>query len=335
MLSEVIYVDILLLINLLVNFLMLSATTLFIGKKSQAWRILISSAIGAIYSLTVLVENTSTSLSVILRIVCFLLMLFAAFRIHTIKDLLRAAGGFFMANFAFAGIMLAVWFAFKPDGMIYQNGAVYFDISAVTLILSAGACYLIIRIISRLTKKNAPDSHTATLRASVGGESVECTALIDTGSALKEPFSSYPAIVCEYSLIEPILSDDMKKPLCGDFDGDTEYENADIRFISFKSVGGSGVLPAILADDTVMSFGNKVFENRKVYIAAYNGTLSGGEYRALVGNNFFEGAQRGEGKDEKSNVIGKKAFTQADKEKQRRDTLHKRLRGTAATTEKR
>ena len=49
--SNVIYVDILLLINLLVNFLMLSAAGLLVKTPTRSWRILLSAAIGAIYSL--------------------------------------------------------------------------------------------------------------------------------------------------------------------------------------------------------------------------------------------------------------------------------------------
>lgn len=323
--SNVIYVDVLLLINLLVNFLMLSAATRLVGKKSRVWRVLLSSAIGAIYSLVILAPQMNALLSVTLRISCFLLMLFVAFKIDTKKDFLRAAGGFFLANFVFAGIMLAVWFTFKPNGMIYQNGAVYFDISAITLILTAAACYLIVRIISHFIKKNAPDSHTATLKAIVDGKIAECTVLIDTGSALTEPFSAEPAIVCEYSLVEPILSDDVKKIVRGNFDGNIEYQNANIRFISFKSVGGSGVLPSISADKILISFNKTVFENQKVYIAIYNGSLSGGEYRALVGNNFFDGAQRREGKDDKLHNFTEKALGKTDKEKRRRNPLHKRV----------
>ena len=49
--SNVIYVDILLMINLLVNFLMLSAAGLLVKTPTRSWRILLSAAIGAVYSL--------------------------------------------------------------------------------------------------------------------------------------------------------------------------------------------------------------------------------------------------------------------------------------------
>ena len=46
--SNVIYVDILLMINLLVNFLMLSAAGLLVKTPTRSWRILLSAAIGAV-----------------------------------------------------------------------------------------------------------------------------------------------------------------------------------------------------------------------------------------------------------------------------------------------
>ena len=51
--SNVIYVDILLMINLLVNFLMLSAAGLLVKTPTRSWRMLLSAAIGAVYSLII------------------------------------------------------------------------------------------------------------------------------------------------------------------------------------------------------------------------------------------------------------------------------------------
>ena len=160
--SNVIYVDILLMINLLVNFLMLSAAGLLVKTPTRSWRILLSAAIGAVYSLIIFLPDMNLFFSIALRVICFAAMLFTAFSIRSVKDFLRAGGGFLMANFAFAGITLAIWLMFKPDGLTYKNGAVYFDISAVTLLLTSAACYAVIRLISYFMRRNAPDSHTAT-----------------------------------------------------------------------------------------------------------------------------------------------------------------------------
>lgn len=291
--SNVIYVDILLMINLLVNFLMLSAAGLLVKTPTRSWRILLSAAIGAVYSLIIFLPDMNLFFSIALRVICFAAMLFTAFSIRSVKDFLRAGGGFLMANFAFAGITLAIWLMFKPDGLTYKNGAVYFDISAVTLLLTSAACYAVIRLISYFMRRNAPDSHTATVRIDYRGKEAECAALIDTGSSLKEPFSSYPAIVFEYGAIASVLPDEIKELVRREIKEDEAYACRGVRFISFRSVGGSGLLPAIKIDKATVKTAKGVFVCSETYAAIYNNSLSDGEYSALIGNNFFDRAERG------------------------------------------
>ena len=235
-----------------------------------------------------------------------------------------------------SGITLAIWLMFKPDGLTYKNGAVYFDISAVTLLLTSAACYAVIRLISYFMRRNAPDSHTATVRIDYRGKEAECAALIDTGSSLKEPFSSYPAIVFEYGAIASVLPDEIKELVRREIKEDEAYACRCVRFISFRSVGGSGLLPAIKIDKATVKTAKGIFVCSETYAAIYSNSLSGGEYSALIGNNFFDRAERGGSKNEKAesgNTKTDKTFSQP--QRPGRGTLHKRLRDTACPAEKR
>ena len=324
--NNVIYVDILLMINLLVNFLMLSAAGLLVKAPTRSWRMLISACVGAAYSLIIFLPDMNLFFSIALRVGCFSAMLFIAFPIRSPQELLRAGGGFLMANFAFAGITLAVWLAFKPDGLTYKNGAVYFDISAVTLLLTSAACYAVIRLISYFLRRNAPDSHTATVKISICDKTAECAALIDTGSSLKEPFSSYPAIVFEYKAVESVLPSEIKELVRNNFKEEDTNACCGVRFISFRSIGGSGLLPAIKADSIAVKTLKDTFVCNETYAAIYVGSLSAGEYSALIGNNFFDRAKRGECENEKAESHIKKIHNPIfQPQRPRRDTLHKRL----------
>lgn len=274
--NNVIYVDILLMINLLVNFLMLSAAGLLVKAPTRSWRMLISACVGAAYSLIIFLPDMNPFFSIALRVGCFSAMLFIAFPIRSPQELLRAGGGFLMANFAFAGITLAVWLAFKPDGLTYKNGAVYFDISAATLLLTSAACYAVIRLISYFLRRNAPDSHTATVKISICDKTAECAALIDTGSSLKEPFSSYPAIVFEYKAVEAVLPGEIKELVRNNFTEEDTNACCGVRFISFRSIGGSGLLPAIKADSIAVKTSKDTFVCNETYAAIYVGSLSAG-----------------------------------------------------------
>ena len=103
--NNVIYVDILLMINLLVNFLMLSAAGLLVKAPTRSWRMLISACVGAAYSLIIFLPDMNPFFSIALRVGCFSVMLFIAFPIRSPQELLRAGGGFLMAG---AGILVGV-----------------------------------------------------------------------------------------------------------------------------------------------------------------------------------------------------------------------------------
>ena len=226
-------------------------------------------------------------------------MILMAFNFNSIKQFVRAYASFFLTNFMFAGLMLAVWITFKPNGMIYQNGAVYFDINAVYLIIGAVICYIASLLISHFIKRRAPDSHILNLKINNEEESIYIKALLDTGNTLKEPFSSFPVIVCEYQAVKKIVPDCIKnfinKPIQSDF---IPIDN--IRFVSFKSVGGSGLLPAFKPESVEFKIKNKDFDISDVYLAVYNKSLSNGEYNALMGSMLLEQSSKGENNHKKS-----------------------------------
>lgn len=165
----------------------------------------------------------------------------------------------------------------------------------------------------------------ATVKISICDKTAECAALIDTGSSLKEPFSSYPAIVFEYKAVEAVLPGEIKELVRNNFKEDTNA-CCGVRFISFRSIGGSGLLPAIKADCIAVKTSKDTFVCNETYAAIYVGSLSAGEYSALIGNNFFDRAKRGERENEKAESHIKKIHKPIfQPQRPRRDTLHKRL----------
>lgn len=97
----------------------------------------------------------------------------------------------------------------------------------------------------------------------------------------------------EYSAIASVLPDEIKELVRREIKEDESYACRGVRFISFRSVGGSGLLPAIKIDKATVKTAKGIFVCSETYAAIYNGSLSDGEYSALIGNNFFDRAERG------------------------------------------
>lgn len=275
-LKTVIYADILIVINLIVNYLLLRASAAITGCEFKAWRFLIASAIGGAFSLIIFIENMPAWLNIILKIAFLFLMVLTAFGVKSLKAFLKCCGAFFLSNFAFAGIMLALSISVMPNAAIYQNGIVYFDIDIFTLTVSAVICYFVLSIISRFTKSRVPQKNIYPIRITYGENSVEGKALFDSGNSLCDCFSGKPAIIAE-------------KDFIADLYGENELTDMkSFRLIPFSTIKSGGALPAFLADKTEIMNEGTWLEAKDIYIAVTEKKIVSGGYSALLGTPFFD-----------------------------------------------
>ena len=274
-LKTVVYADVLVIVNLIVNYLLLRASAAVTGHGCRAWRLLVSAFAGGIFSLMIFIENIPVLVNFLIRIAFMLIMVITAFGIKSIKAFLKCCAAFFLVNSGFAGIMLALCTTVMPNSALYKNGVVYFDISIFTLTVSAIICYCILSIISRFLKSKAPQKSVYGIKIRYGENSVEGKALLDTGNTLCDCFSGRPVIIAEKEFIHNLCDDDI-----------TSMKN--FRLIPFSTIKGSGALPAFMADKTEICINGKWLESREIYIAVTNKKIVSGGYSALFGMPFFE-----------------------------------------------
>lgn len=270
-----VYVDVLVIINLIVNYLLLRASAAVTGHGFKTWRLLISAGMGGFFSLIIFIENIPIFVNILIKIAILLIMIITAFGIKSIKAFLKCCAAFFLINFGFAGIMLAMCTSVMPNAAIYKNGIVYFDISIFTLTVSAIICYLILNIISRFIKSKTPQKSIYGIRIRYGDNHVEGKALFDTGNTLCDCFSGRPVIIAEKEFIHNLCDDDI-----------TSMKN--FRLIPFSTISDSGALPAFMADKTEICINGNWLESREIYIAVTNKKIVSGGYSALFGMPFFE-----------------------------------------------
>lgn len=174
--------------------------------------------------------------------------------------------------------MTAAAYFLPIHGILLANGAVYFNISALTLILLTCVSYGVLYGFDRLFRKKEPDVFFAKLTITRQGKTVTLPAKIDTGLTLTEPFSGTPAIVADRRALGVILPPNF---------GMQSTENAvSMRLIPFSSLGADGVLPAFRPDAASLS-GISI----ECWVAVTDRTLSAGSFQALVGAAVCDAAQ--------------------------------------------
>lgn len=281
----IVYVDVLLVINLFVNYFLLLVTKTLLHKTVRRKRLVLGAVLGSLYALVIFLPKLPNIVTLLMHLAASCLIVLAAFPVENAKAFFKAFAAFFAVNFAFAGLMLALWLGFRPNGMVYQNGAVYFDIDIKILILSSAACYLLLTLIFRLLRRRAPDNAVYDIELLQNGKTVIAKALLDTGHSLSDGFSDRPVLVASRRVVQR-LADASLLPFLKGETAPLSGSAAHIRLIPYSSVRGSGVLKAFCIEEVRVP--SRSYRLQNVLLALSETEFSSGEYEVLLCGDFFE-----------------------------------------------
>lgn len=287
--KQTVYLDILLCLNLFINYFILLAAAKFTKLAPKRRRIVLGAAFGALCSLIILLPPLHSVLNFVVKMLIALGVVFMTFGRQPFKVFLKNLAAFLLISFCFGGAMIALWFAFTPKGMVINNGAVYFNISPLVLIVSTLVCYFVLRLVSRLSGREAPQKVICRVKIQNLGGQAEFFGKLDTGNSLTEPFSQSPVIVADFQTVKAIVPEEIKeyftvKSIASNITADTACA-PNIRFVPFHSIGGDGILPAfrpkqVFIDDTLCL--------REIYIAVCEKPRLTGECRAIVNTQCID-----------------------------------------------
>ncbi|NLM27028.1 MAG: sigma-E processing peptidase SpoIIGA [Clostridiaceae bacterium] len=290
-----VYIDLLFLENILVNYGILSVTGKLSGMVSAAWRRLISAVVGAVYLVIMLSCPAIRSLYTIGgKVVLSFLMVAAAFPLRKIKNFFKALLSFYIATFIFAGAGYALM-SLTGQMIYYKNGIYYNGLRSDTLLLILTICFgfLLVRAFTDLFRKRIEkESYIVNACISIDGRTVSMPALIDTGNTLLDPVTRCPVMVAELDGLKELLPPEMlewAKNWSQTDNSEISMENdlewiRRIRLIPFNSIGNtSGVLPGFKPDSISVEKEDYCFEKTQVVVCICKNRLSAGnQYRAII-----------------------------------------------------
>lgn len=285
----IIYLDILIAVNLVIDYLLLSATSRILRLTPKRWRLLLGGMLGAVSSCLIFLTRAPTLLILVLHFVSACILIKATFPFSKVSVFLKQVLILYVISALFSGLVSALWSLTKSEAFYAYNGIVYFDISPLMLTTFAVISYATIRLYEHITRKRAPHGHTFLLRIDDGNGVCECRALYDTGMHLTEPFSGKPVVIVEEAVMEPYLCEEDKKVLCfAQLPSDGKHMRR-MRVIPYRSLGTDGLLPAFIPRRlTIEANGRKQWDVSGTYVALSKG-LGHGDYQALIGSDVMEG----------------------------------------------
>ncbi len=256
----VIYLEWVVIINFLVDFLLLYGTNQLSGFSGGGKRAALGAFLGSIYAGACVLPDLAFLAGGFWRLISFGIMSAAAFGVD--KSALRRGILFFLLSMALGG--LATGFA----------GA-----GVWTLVLSAALMWLLCLLGFGGGKSH---QHYASVTVTHRGKTLRLTALVDTGNTLRDPISHRPVLVADAAVAQKLLGlsiEALEHPLetlaAGSCPG--------LRLIPYSSVGNpAGMLLAVKAErveidgaqkDVLIGFAPQRIGQGKAFEALAGGTL--------------------------------------------------------------
>ena len=232
---KTIYIDVLIVLNIYVNFFLLKATAKLTHTALKTARCVVSAVIGSLFSLTILLPHMGFLLSLLLKLAASLLITLLAFGRG--KGYFRLLFYFYVINFLFAGTMLLLYNIFQPTFMAYDNSYMYIDFSLVSLVVFTAIAYFAVRLFRYLTDKKGVLSENYTVEICYKGSTVILEGLMDSGNMLTDSFTGKPVIICPKSLFG-YTEDELSDPI-------EAFEKHGLRSIPCSTINGGGMIPLI------------------------------------------------------------------------------------------
>ncbi len=199
---EILYLDTLFFVNFALDLLSLCLAGLFLQMERRLPRVLIASAVGALYAVLAVLFAFPPVLHILLSVLCaFLLVLIAYRSFASLGRYLGAVVLFYVSSVLLGGAIEAL-FSFLETVLSERADARLRPADLVLLFgfIAFGILYALKRLFGGM-----PAQSFATVRATLDGKSVTFPVLVDSGCLLSDPISGKPALLVRLETLSGIL----------------------------------------------------------------------------------------------------------------------------------
>lgn len=284
------YIDIILIENMIMNYIILFATGLIIKSNLKHIRLVLSSLIGAGYVIISYITGLEIYTNQIIKFLLSIVMIYIAYKPTTIKKMFKDIIIFYLTSFCFGGAAYYLLYYISPKQIKNINGILTGSYPIKVAILGGILGFFVINVAFRIIKSKI-DKNSILYDAQIGYQekSIQLKVILDTGNLLLDPITSYPVMIVESKKMEELLGEKniqiINKALENNFQGLSEKIKLRCRILPFSSVGkNNGMMIGFKPDYIKLYYDSEEITLKKVMIGICNNILSkDGNYSGLIG----------------------------------------------------
>ncbi len=292
-----IYIDIIIVENLIMNYIILYATGLISKSKKSYLRMFLASLIGAIYATLEYVLKVNIYSNIILKTILSIIIVYVAFYPQNAKKMCKQIVLFYVTTFTFGGIATYLIYVLKPQNIIIKNGMYVGTYVLKVIFIGAIVGTIILAIAFKMAKnKLTKKDMICKVKIKLNGKEETVEAMVDTGNMLKEPITGTPVVVVErtslYELLPKEILNNTESILGGDFEKIPEEIKNEyvpkLKLIPFASLGKQNGMLVGIKPEKIEVINEQTEEEKNAIIGIYNKSLTKrGEYKALIGIDLY------------------------------------------------
>ncbi|MCG0276978.1 MAG: sigma-E processing peptidase SpoIIGA [Thermanaeromonas sp.] len=300
---QIVYLDMVLLVNLIMDYIILWATGRLAQVSTNGWRLLAGATLGAAYALTLFFPHREPWLWFLVKILFSFLMLLLAFYPLTWQKLLQVFGCFYLVSFIMGGAVVGGLYLSNnllAAPALAGRGLLVHPLPSAWLVLGVLAAVFLVNWGSATIKKNFWQA-LLQLPIVIGleGKRLALKALVDTGNNLRDPLTGRPVIIVEYQALKPILPEEIRSRVRAGEEPELEKIVTSlagtawatkVRIIPFHSLGRTGgLLLGFKPDEVIIFWEEQLIKITDVIVGlCWNRLAPGGNYRALLHPDLLE-----------------------------------------------
>lgn len=289
-----IYLDIVLLENFILNYIIILSTSIISKEEINFVRIVLSSFIGGIFAIVSYIIELPMFGSFVMKIIISVIMMIVAFQKYKYKSLIKILIFFYLVSFTFGGIAFMLLFFINPQNIVMnKNGFVGIYPLKVT-VFAGGIGFIIISIVTQIIKTRINRNNIiCELEIFYNGKCQKIKTMLDTGNLLKEPISNADVIIVEKESLKEILNseilDNISSILKGRWIEAENIHSYKLKIIPFSSLGNDNGLLIGFKPDYIKIYSEEEIIRNDVLIGIYNGKLTKNSmYTSLIGLDILE-----------------------------------------------
>lgn len=173
-----IYLDVVLIENIIINFIIIFTTSLISKYKINYARLFLSSLLGSISVIGIYFINLHSIIEVIFKILVSTIMILVAFKFKNIKKYIKDILSFYLVTFTFGGVSFFLMYVINP---VVKNGIIFGMYSLKKMCLGIIISFILITIVFKLTKSIFLNGKTkCKIKIFYRDKEIETIAIIDT-----------------------------------------------------------------------------------------------------------------------------------------------------------